>query len=287
MRKAVTFLLMAITTLTMIFASFGQASAAEPIKIGFIISITGPYGFIGTPQKEVIEAAVADINKKGGLLGRPVEALIEDDKSVPTNAIIAGAKLIKDRNICALVAASSSDSSAALAPMADQEKVPYLITAPIIDPKRKYCFIVGPGDIKGAAHFTEYAAKELKAKRIALLSESAAYGKTGSDTILKEIKKYPGASIVIQEKTEVGDTNLVAQLTKIKAAKPDLLMLYATAGTASVAAKNFKQLGLTIPVLASNAITIPVFLKTAGDIAEEKGLDIFYPAFHCCRENDP
>ncbi len=155
--------------------------------------------------------------------------------------------------------------------MADQEKVPYLITAPVVDPKRKYAFIVGPGDIKGAAHFTEYAVTGLKAKRLALLSEADAYGKTGSDTILKEVKKYPGASIVIHEKVEVGGSNLIAQLTKIKASKPDLIMLYATAGTASIAAKNYKQLGLTIPVLASNAITIPPFVKTAGDIAEEKG----------------
>ncbi len=99
MRKAVFFLLMAMMCIFTVFALFGQTSAAEPIKIGFIISITGPYGFIGTPQKEVIEAAVADINKKGGLLGRPVVALIEDDKSIPTNAVIAGAKLIKDKNL--------------------------------------------------------------------------------------------------------------------------------------------------------------------------------------------
>src|SRR5208282_4357596 len=58
----------------LLLAAGKPAQAAETIKIGFVISITGPYGFIGTPQKEVIEAAVADVNKKGGINGRQLEA---------------------------------------------------------------------------------------------------------------------------------------------------------------------------------------------------------------------
>lgn len=244
-------------------------AAAEPIKVGLVISITGPYGFIGTPQKEVVEAIVKDVNKKGGINGRPLEVIIEDDKSVPTNSVVAATKLIKDMKVSAMVGASSSDGSAAITPTAEQEKVPYIITAPVINPNKKYVFITGPGDVKGAAHFTEYAVKGLGAKKIALLSETGVYGKTGADTILKEVKKYPGVSVVAHEKMEVTDTNLVPQLTKLKSANADVLMLYATAATAAVAVKNYKQLGMTVPVLASNAITIPPFVKMAGDLAEE------------------
>lgn len=287
MSKVVSFLLTAVICISVVFAMTDRSSAADPIKVGFVISITGPYGFMGTAQKEVIEATFADINKKGGILGRPLEALIEDDQSVPTNAVIAGTKLIKDRNVCALIAASSSDASAALIPTAEQEKVPYLIAAPVVNPNKKYAFIAGPGDVKGAAHFLEYAVTGLKGKRLALLAESASYGKTGSETILKEVKKYPGVSIIIMEKVEVGDTTLIPQLTKIKAAKPDLLLLYATAGTASVAAKNYKQLGLTFPVLGSNAITIPTFVKAAGDIAEEKGWIFFTQPFMVAEKMSP
>src|SRR5208337_3004080 len=132
-----------LTAAVLLFAPHaGTASAAETIRIGFVISVTGPYGFIGTPQKEIIEAAVADVNKKGGIDGKQLEAFIEDDRSVPTNAVVAGTKLIKDKSICALVAASSFDSSAALIPIAEQEKVPYLVTAPIVNPNKKYVFIV-------------------------------------------------------------------------------------------------------------------------------------------------
>ena len=241
--------LILIAAVLLIALHVETARATETIKIGFVISVTGPYGFIGTPQKEIIEAAFADVNKKGGINGKQLEAFIEDDKSTPTNAVIAGTKLIRDKNICALVAASSSDSSAALIPIAEQEKIPYLVTAPIVNPNKKYVFIVGPGDVRGAAHYLEFAVTGLKAKRLALLSELAVYGKTGSETILKEIKKYPGVSIVAQEKVEVGDTNVIPQLTKMKASNADLLLLYATANTAAIAAKNYKQLGMTVPVL--------------------------------------
>jgi len=265
----------------------GAVGAAESIKIGFVISVTGPYGFIGTPQKEIIEAAFADVNKKGGINGRQLEAFIEDDRSVPTNAVVAATKLIKDKNISALVGASSSDSSAAMIPIAEQEKVPYLVTAPIINPNKKYVFIVGPGDVRGAAHYLDFAVTGLKAKRLALLSEAAVYGKTGSETILKEIRKYPGVSIVAQEKVEVGDTSLIPQLTKMKASNADLLLLYATANTAAIAAKNYKQLGMTMPVLGSNAITIPSFVKAAGDIAEEKGWIFFTLPFNVAEKMSP
>jgi len=262
-------------------------NAAETVKIGFVISVTGPYGFIGTPQKEIIEAAVADVNKKGGIDGKQLEAFIEDDRSVPTNAVVAGTKLIKDKNISALVAASSSDSSAALIPIAEQEKVPYLVTAPIVNPNKKYVFIVGPGDVRGAAHYLQFAVTGLNAHRLALLSETAVYGKTGSETILKEFKKYPGVSIVTQEKVEVGETSLIPQMTKMKASNADLLLLYATANTAAIAAKNYKQLGMTMPVLCSNAITIPSFVKAAGDIAEEKGWIFFTLPFNVAEKMSP
>ncbi len=280
-------LLIFIATALLLMLHAQTARAAETIRIGFVISITGPYGFIGTPQKEIIEAAVADVNKKGGINGKQLEAFIEDDRGVPTNAVVAATKLIKDKNISVLVGASSSDSSAAMIPIADQEKVPYLVTAPIVNPNKKYVFIVGPGDVRGAAHYLDFAINGLKAKRLALLSETAVYGKTGSETILKEIKKYPGVSIVVQEKVEVGDTTLIPQLTKMKASNADLLLLYATANTAAIAAKNYKQLGMTMPVLCSNAITIPAFVKAAGDIAEEKGWIFFTLPFNVAEKMSP
>src|SRR5512139_179593 len=77
--------------------------AAEPIKIGVILSITGRGGFLGTPEKEAITAVVEEVNRKGGLFGRQIELYFEDDQSNPTNSAIAATKLIRDKKVCCLL----------------------------------------------------------------------------------------------------------------------------------------------------------------------------------------
>jgi len=245
------------------------AVAAEPIKIGTIFSITGWAGFIGTPQKEVFAAMIDDINSKGGIGGRSIEYYYEDDKSVPTNAVISATKLIKDRKVVAIVGSSTSDSALAMVPTCEQEQVSFINSGPAKIPFKKWIFSVGPGDVRCATHLIDYAVKDLGAKRIALFHGSDAYGMLGAKTITSEIGKYPGVSIIIQESLEPQDTNMIPQLTKIKAANPDLMILYTTGGAASVVAKNYKQLGMTTTVLGGNAITMPEFVKISGKIAEE------------------
>ena len=246
-----------------------NASADEPIRIGTIFSITGWAGFIGTPQKEVFTAMIDDINNKGGIDGRPIEFLYEDDKSVPTNAVIAVTKLIKDKKVVAIVGSSTSDAALALVNVCERERVPFINSGPARIPFKKYIFSVGPGDLRCAAHLLEYSVKDMGAKRIALFHGSDAYGMLGATTIKDEMSKYPQASIIIEETLEPADTNMIPQLTKIKAANPDILLLYTTGGPAGVVAKNYKQLGMKTQVIGGNAITMPDFLKIAGDIAEE------------------
>ena len=252
-------------------AGGGLSQAAEPIKIGTIFSITGWGGFIGTPQKEAFTALVEDINKNGGIDGRQLEFYYEDDKSIPTNAVIAATKLIKDKNVVAMVGTSLSDSAMAIVPTCEQEQTPFINSGPANIPWKKWVFSVGPGDVRCAAHLIEFAAKNLGAKRIALLHGADAEGMLGAKVINGDLPKYPGTSIIIQERFEPSDTNMVPQLTKIKAAKPDLIILYTTGGPGAVVAKNYKQLGITTPVLGGNALTMPDFVNIAGKMVGEAG----------------
>jgi branched-chain amino acid transport system substrate-binding protein len=258
-----------LVAVLLVVSTSSPVKAAEPIKIGTIFSITGPYGFIGTPQKEVFTAMIEDLNAKGGINGRPVEFFYEDDKSVPTNAVIAATKLIKDKGVVAIVGTSMSDAALAIVPVCENEKVPFINSGPAKIPFKKYIFSCGPGDVKGASHLLEYAVKDLKAKKIAVFHDAAAYGKLGIETIRAEIPKYPGVSLAIVESTEPGDTNVVPQLTKIKSANVDLILLYMTGSPAVIVAKNYKQLGMTTPLITGNAVTMPDFLKAAGQLAEE------------------
>jgi branched-chain amino acid transport system substrate-binding protein len=273
MRKVflgVKYLVFVLAAVSLLFSMTGKvAAAAEPIKIGHVCSITGWAGMLGTPQRDAMLAMVEDINRKGGILGRQIEVYIEDDKSQPTTAVIAATKLIKDIKVNIMIGTTLNDSAQAIIPLVEQEQVPMICTAPVVVPFKKWVFYVGPGDQKMAAHVLELAVTTMNAKRIALLHDTALYGVGGAKIINKELAQYPGVSLVITEKYEPGDTNMVPQLSKIKAVNPDLLIIYGTGAGPAVVAKNYKQLGLTIPVVGGGGLGAPDFVKVGGQIAEE------------------
>jgi len=253
----------------LLFGQAGPLHAADPIKIGVVSSITGVTAFIGTPQKDLITAVVESTNKHGGLLGRQVELFLEDDQSQATNAVIAVAKLARDRKVAAIVGPSNTDSGMAMIPTCDQEQVPFVLTAPCIGDYKKWVFYLGAGDAKEGMQALEFAVKALGAKRIALFSSTDNHGSTLSNAVLKDIGKYPGVSFVIHEKCEATDTSMIPQLTKIKAANPDMLLVFMQGNTAAVVARNYRQLGMTTQVVTSHGVPMPSFLKIAGDAAEQ------------------
>jgi branched-chain amino acid transport system substrate-binding protein len=245
------------------------AVAADVIKIGHVCSITGWAGMLGSPQRDAMLAVVDSVNKRGGLLGKKVEAYIEDDQSNPTTAVIAATKLIRDQKVDAIVAATLSDCAMAIVNIAEQEKVLFLVTAPVDLPFKKWVFQAGPGDKRMASHTMELAVTELGAKKIAVLHDTALYGMQGVKFMTQELKKHPGSKVVITEKFDPKDTTVVPQLTRIKAANPDLLIIYGSGAAGAVVAKNFKQLGMTTPVLGSGGLGLPDTIKLAGNIIEE------------------
>jgi branched-chain amino acid transport system substrate-binding protein len=264
------FAFLVVSLLLMI--SIGSATAADTIKIGHVCSITGWAGMLGAAQRDAMLAVVEDMNKKGGLLGKQIEVFIEDDQSNPTTASIAATKLVRDVKVCVLIGATLSDCAMAMSPISEREHVAFMVTSPVVlqYDKLKWAFSIGAGDIKVAAHCLELAINALGAKRIALLHDTALYGVQGAKTFNARIGEYPGSSIIIEEKYDVKDTNMIPQLTKIKAAKPDLLVIYGTGAPCAVVAKNYEQLGMTTPVLGAGGLGSPDFLKLAGSIIEEE-----------------
>jgi branched-chain amino acid transport system substrate-binding protein len=242
--------------------------AAEPIRIGAVLSVTGWAGFMGTQQKEGMVAIVEDLNKKGGINGRQVEFLVEDDQSNPTNAVLGATKLVRDRKVSVLMGPSTTDAGMAMIPIAEQEQVPFAVSGPVISPLKKWVFHVTPSDIVNSAAVLEFAVKKLGGKRIAVIRDTANFGMTGMKVFRSEISKYPGSSIIIEEKFETTDTNVIPQLTKIKAANPDVLIIQSPGGQASVVVKNFKQLGLKMSVTGPPAVATPEFLKIAGSLVD-------------------
>ncbi len=246
----------------------GPAAAAEPIKVGAVLSITGWAGFMGTQMKEAMVVLVEDANRKGGIQGRPVELYMEDDKSNPTNAVIATTKLVRDVKVSVLMGPSITDSGMAMIPIAEQEQVPFAVSGPVISPLKKWVFHVTPNDVVNSSAVLEYAVKNMGGKRIAVIHDTANFGTVGMKVFRSEIGRYPGASIAIEEKFETSDTNIIPQLAKIKAVNPDVLIIQTPGGQAAVVAKNYKQLGMKTPVTGPPAVATAEFLKIAGNIGE-------------------
>jgi branched-chain amino acid transport system substrate-binding protein len=268
-RIRITVFLFSCLALFLLFSGTRTSSAAEPIRIGIVFSITGPGGFIGTPQKDAVVAIVESVNKRGGLLGRQIELFIEDDKSVPTNAVIAVTKLARDRKVCAIVGPSMTDSGMAMIPTCEQEKVPFLLTAPVAAPYKKWVFYLGAGDSREGQWALDFTVKTFGAKRIAIVSSTDNHGATLATAVVNTVGKYPGASIAAHEKCEITDTSVIPQLMKIKAANPDALLVLMPGNVATVVAKNYKQLGMTAQVVTSHGVPMPDFVRNSGKIAEE------------------
>jgi branched-chain amino acid transport system substrate-binding protein len=247
------------------------AVAAESIKVGLVASITGWGGAIGTPEKEAMVAIAEEVNRKGGVLGRQIELLTEDDQSNPTTAVIATTKLVRDLKVCMVLGPSITDSGMAMIPILEKEEVPFAISGPVITPFKKWVFNVTPNDIINSVQVLDYTVNGLGGKRIAVIHDTAKFGMTGWKVFQDEIRKYPGASIVIEEKFDTTDTTVVPQLSKIKAANPDVMIIQAPGAQAAVVAKSYRQLGMKIMVTGPPAMTSPEFLKIAGPVAEESG----------------
>ena len=246
------------------------AAAAEPIKIGAVFSITGWAGSVGTPPKEAIAIVADEINNKGGVLGRKLEVYYEDDQSNPTNSAIAATKLIRDRNVCILLGSTLTVFTMPMVPVVEREQIPLMAFGAgheLTSPLKKWVFRIPLTDYRVSPIMLKFATEVLGAKKLALFHSTDSSGTMGAKGVVDTVANY-GASIVITERFEPADTNMIPQLTRIKAANPDAIILYTSAAPAAVIAKNFQQLGMKTPVVASHGVPTPEFLKIGGSIAE-------------------
>ena len=248
--------------------------AAEPIKIGAVFTITGWVGFLGLPQKEAVEVEVDKINRAGGVLGRPLEVYYEDDQSNPTTSVIATTKLVRDLKVCAVLGTAFTSGATSMIPIAEREGVPLLPTCPATVPFNKWVFFVLIDDTLHGPGMLKFMVEDLKAKKIAVLTAPEVGFLAGIKAIEDNLDKY-GAKIIIKEQYEFTDTSVIPQLTKIKAAKPDVILNYSIGTSASVAAKNYKQLGIKVPVVNSWGVASKEFAKLAGEVVADKPWIVF------------
>ena len=266
MKKVICFC--AVTMLSIMYASI--CFAAGTIKIGALFAVTGPASFLGEPEKKTLELLVKDINAKGGINGIKLEAVIYDTAGDATKAVQLATKLVKDDKVVAIIGPSTTGESMAVIPVAEKEHIPLISCAAgikITEPVKKWVFKTPANDHVAAEKILNYLSKQ-KQKKIALLTVTDSFGSSGREQ-LKVLAKQRGFTIVADEVYGPKDTDMTAQLTKIRGIKPDAIICWGTNPGPAVITKNVKQLGVKIPLYMSHGVASKKYIELAGADAAE------------------
>lgn len=248
-------------------ASSVTTASGGTIKIGMITSLTGPYNPLGGFNKQAADLLVKQINDAGGVNGAKIELSIEDDQSNPSQALTAVKKLIASK-IVALIGPVFSSSCVAILDEVEAAKIPMITQCAadsVVTPLRPYVFL-GPQSTRIAAdQLLGYLKSEGKTK-IALMHDSTEYGSLGGSIIKADAAKY-GITSVDEQLYELTATTFIPQLTKIKNSDAQAVISWGSGAPAVTITKEYKQLGITIPLAFSGAQASPLYLKPAGDAA--------------------
>ena len=249
------------------FALLPSVFAAEPIKIGAVFSLTGVGAGLGGPERHGALLAEKIINERGGVRGRPIRIIIEDDGSKADIAKSKAENLIYGEKVKAIIGPSLTASTGAVATVTNS--VPMVQIActglgPQIELSYKKLFHVLPPQALNAKALLEYATKEVKAKRIGVLHDSG-YGNVVMSA-MKIVADTYAVEFVATEKFEVGATDVTTQAAKVKAANPDLILVIATS---PIPFRNAKQIGIKQPLLAAVGSSSYEYVKGMGEFADD------------------
>jgi len=246
------------------------AFAADPIKIGSVLSVTGPAGYLGDPELKTLQMMVEDINKKGGVIGRPLELVFYDDGSDASKANGFGKRLIEDDKVDMIVGGTTTGSTMSMAPLVDKAGVPFISLAGavvIIEPVKKWVFKTPHTDRMAAEKVFEDM-KKRGITKVALLSETSGFGQSGRKETEGVAAKY-GITLVANETYGPKDTDMGPQLTKIRnTAGVEAVFIFGLGQGPAIATKGYKQLGITLPLYHAHGVASDDFIKLAGPASE-------------------
>jgi branched-chain amino acid transport system substrate-binding protein len=245
------------------------AFGADAIKIGAILSVTGPASFLGEPEKNTLVMLQEEINAAGGMNGQQVELIVYDDESDVNKCVMAAKKLLDQDGVAVVIGPSISGNTLAISKFFSSAEVPLVSCAAaekIVRPVDPWVFNTPQLD----RHAVTRILQDAKAKgyaKLAILTVSDGYGQAGRG-VLKELVPAQGFELVADEVYGPKDTDMTAQLTKIKGAGADAIICWGTNPGPAVVARNRVQLGLATSLYMSHGVASNKFIELAGDAAE-------------------
>jgi branched-chain amino acid transport system substrate-binding protein len=246
-----------------------QASAQ--IKIGSVLSVTGPASFLGDPEKRTLEIYVDEINAKGGVNGQKLQLVVYDDGGNADNARTFATRLVEEDKIVAMVGGSTTGSTMAMIPVFEEAKIPFISLAgaiQIIQPVRPWVFKTPHTDRMACEKiFADLKARNLTT--IGLISGTDAFGKSMRDQCMSVTGKY-GIEVLHEETYQPRDNDMTPQLTNIKSKQGVQAVINPGFGQGpAIVTRNYKQLGIAVPLYQSHGVASKQFIELATPDAAE------------------
>ena len=246
------------------------AGAGSTIKVGVDLELSGPASVWGTPQLRSIQMVADDINQRGGIDGKKIELAVLDNKSDPTQSLTNVKQLVEQGHVCAVIGGGTSPTTMPLLKYMDSVKVPLISDGaanPIVTPveDRHWIFKTPHNDSVIAEAVARFLAQK-KIQNVGFISVNNAYGDSGLKQF-SAVAPRSGLKIVAQEKFEATDSDVTAQLTKIRDAKPQAVVVWAIPPGTSIVAKNAAQLALPQTLVFSQGAGGNAFTELAQKAA--------------------
>ena len=246
--------------------------AAEPIKIGSVLSITGPPSYIGDPEAKTLKIYVDQINAAGGVLGRPLQLIVYDDAGDANKARTLTSRLLDQDKVAVVVGGSTTGTTMAMVPLMEAAQIPFMSLAGgvvIVEPVQPYTFKSPHTDRMGCQKiFADL--KKRKLTNIALIAGTDGFGQSMRGQCAKVAPDY-GIHFVIEQTYGAQDTDMTPQLTKVKNT-PGVQAIVNTGASgqgAAVLTRNYGQLGMkNIPFYQNPGVASKSFIELSGPASE-------------------
>jgi branched-chain amino acid transport system substrate-binding protein len=244
--------------------------ASAQVKIGAVLSVTGPASFLGDPEKKTLEMYVAEINEKGGVNGQKLQLVIYDDGGDANNARTFATRLVEEDKVIAMIGGTTTGSTLAMIPVFEDAALPFISLAgavQIIQPVRKWVFKTPHTDTMACEKiFADIKRRNLS--KVALISGSGGFEKSMEAECVKVAPKA-GISIVHQESYGPRDTDMTPQLTNIKGKADVQAVINPGFGQGpAIVTRNYRQLDIKLPFYQSHGVASKQFIELAGAAAE-------------------
>jgi branched-chain amino acid transport system substrate-binding protein len=241
------------------------STTKAPILLGMITPLTGAYQPLGINDRKGAELAVSEINAAGGIDGRQIKLIVENDNTTPSQAV-TDLKSLVGQGVVAVVGSSYSNDSLAAEPIAERDHVPYVSTAASVaqvEPVRKYVFMSPPTTVNVGKRLLEYF--QYKGwKRVAIAYESdSAFALSGFHVQEQLASKY-GVTIVTAQPFTNSTTNFSTIFTHVQQAHAQALMVWGTAAPPVIMTKQFAAAHIGIPLVMSHAEATYLYANPVG-----------------------